>query len=773
MRTTTIRLITATLGLLVAGMPSLAAAQISRDGETAFLTMSHGTLYGNDVAYDPVNDVYLVVGAYGGVYGTFVSGNGTQLGGVFAIHPGGSPFAHHARVLYSPHLTNGTSDGGGFLVTWHMDSLGPAINAVHARPVAYGVGPTGPELVLSALPTQWTMGAEIAYSETSRRFLVVWALVNQGGVEGRFVDVATGSGLPSLGPAVIPVAPGGGSTGSMNPGVAWDSQNDQFAISYTGYGGGAAFAGFVRLRANGAEVEGRATFGHTDGTYMSDVAFNPATGNFVMAWTTAQGTNRAEFSAASDLIGAGFVAGDLYGQASMGLAFDPVSGTFLTVGQSTDSLEVKARELDSDGSPLGVTIAVNPGATVGSFFPKVVGRSNARQFGVSFMQFGQPYESLNFQRIATASTGSGGGGGGTPTPPPCTPPTVSPLSGSFAGAGGQMTITVGGTCTWSASASAGWIAITSGASGSGEGSVFVSIAPNATSSGRSGSVTIGGQTVSIVQDRMRAAVHDLSGDGLSDIIWHNQSNGRIAVWTLNGWTVTSTYHLNGGASVDLNWKLNGTGDLDGDGFADLIWRHTDGRLAVWFMDPGGVVSTQSLRVAADPNAPPVDAFQPDAAWQIRGVGDLNGDGRADLVWQNDADGSVAAWFMNGRDIVDFQSLSIPTAALAWKIAGVGDINRDGRADIVWQRDTDGRLAAWLMNGSQVIHTALLSHYSADTAWKVRGVGDVNGDGFADLLWQRTTGEVGVWYLNNLTVTHWYSLSVPHVADLGWLIVGPG
>jgi hypothetical protein len=36
--------------------------------------------------------------------------------------------------------------------------------------------------------------------------------------------------------------------------------------------------------------------------------------------------------------------------------------------------------------------------------------------------------------------------------------------------------------------------------------------------------------------------------------------------------------------VSSAWQIEGIGDFNGDGKSDILWRHTDGTLAIWFMD---------------------------------------------------------------------------------------------------------------------------------------------------------------------------------------------
>ncbi len=60
----------------------------------------------------------------------------------------------------------------------------------------------------------------------------------------------------------------------------------------------------------------------------------------------------------------------------------------------------------------------------------------------------------------------------------------------------------------------------------------------------------------------------------------------------------------------------------------------------------------------------------------------------------------------------------------------------------------------------------------DTNWRIAGVGDFDKDGNPDLLWQNTTtGDIYVWYLNGATfVRDQYIQTIP---DTNWHIVGAG
>ena len=79
--------------------------------------------------------------------------------------------------------------------------------------------------------------------------------------------------------------------------------------------------------------------------------------------------------------------------------------------------------------------------------------------------------------------------------------TIAPVSTSVGASGGQgsVTVTLPSICPWTASSAVSWITITSGTSGTGNGSVGYTVAANTATSPRSGNLTIGGQTFSVSQ----------------------------------------------------------------------------------------------------------------------------------------------------------------------------------------------------------------------------------------------------------------------------------
>jgi uncharacterized protein YkwD len=240
--------------------------------------------------------------------------------------------------------------------------------------------------------------------------------------------------------------------------------------------------------------------------------------------------------------------------------------------------------------------------------------------------------------------------------------------------------------------------------------------------------------------------NDFDGDNKSDILWRN-TDGSVALWQINTSTVTPS-------SVGLltsDWKIAGVGDFNGDRKSDMLIVNTNGAVVTWQMNGSTVTKTSTI-----------GAITPD--WKIAGTGDFNGDGQSDILFQN-TNGTIAQWQMNGATVATAAIVGTPSPD--WKVAGTGDFNGDGKSDVLLQ-NTNGTIALWQMNGATVAVASVIGTTTTD--WKIAGIGDFNGDGNADILWRNTNGSVAQWQMNGGNVS---STSVIGSATADWKIAGTG
>lgn len=201
---------------------------------------------------------------------------------------------------------------------------------------------------------------------------------------------------------------------------------------------------------------------------------------------------------------------------------------------------------------------------------------------------------------------------------------------------------------------------------------------------------------------------DFNSDGQEDLLWHNPTAGQVVVWYMGSGNLERSA-LVGYEVTDSRWEIEGVGDFNQDGKDDILWRHYgSGQIFTWEMDgTGNVQQGRFLGTAV-----------PDLNWRIEGIGDFNGDGTEDLLWRHYASGQNVAFHLNNQGDVTSSSLVGPVVSdLNWKIEGVGDFNGDGETDVLLRHYLSGQNLAWLMNNSTVIDAQLMGSTVADTQWQ--------------------------------------------------------
>ena len=126
---------------------------------------------------------------------------------------------------------------------------------------------------------------------------------------------------------------------------------------------------------------------------------------------------------------------------------------------------------------------------------------------------------------------------------------------------------------------------------------------------------------------------DIDGDGYEDLLSSAENRAYMYYGSAEGPTVESEQRIEAQGEDSPNTfaeVVTGVGDLDGDGFQDIgiqcLWIGTRSATCLYFGSAGGV-ELSSERIIESPVAPLGENF----GWGLAGVGDVNGDGRSDFL----------------------------------------------------------------------------------------------------------------------------------------------
>jgi histidinol dehydrogenase len=254
---------------------------------------------------------------------------------------------------------------------------------------------------------------------------------------------------------------------------------------------------------------------------------------------------------------------------------------------------------------------------------------------------------------------------------------------------------------------------------------------------------------------------DFNGDGHPDLIWQDPLSGWAQVWYLGG-SQGVTFTAAANLTAQNAWRIVGLGDFNGDGNPDVVWQDpATGAAQIWLMGgPGGNVFQSAVTLSIG------------NSFRIMSVADFNKDGIPDVIWQDQTSGWAQIWFMGGPQGTALTAAVNLTLQNTWRIAGTGDFNGDGVPDVVWQDPVTGGVQIWYLGGPQgnVVQSAV--NLVSSSASKVAAIADFNGDGHPDVVWQdRVTGAAQVWFLTGaqgITTSGTATMTTGNA----WRIMGP-
>jgi|GEM_PF-842518 len=281
------------------------------------------------------------------------------------------------------------------------------------------------------------------------------------------------------------------------------------------------------------------------------------------------------------------------------------------------------------------------------------------------------------------------------------------------------------------------------------------------------------------QDAYPRFMADVNGDGRSDLVACGLNTVLVALGQADG-TLGAAIAASSDISYTAGWTSNNTfprtaDDVNGDGRADLVGFASDG-VYVSLGQPNGTFGTKFKAIAS---------FDTGSGWSSqdlvpRFLGDVNGDGRADIIGVGTAEIRVALGQANGTFGAAFTATTQFALGGAWSSQNrdprmAGDVNGDGRDDLVGFGEDGVWVALGQGNGTFATaykasdnfgYTFAAGNWTSFNSYP-RLLADVNGDGRADILAYGDGAVYASLAQQDGTFTGYQGWLTPFVVGQGW------
>lgn len=202
--------------------------------------------------------------------------------------------------------------------------------------------------------------------------------------------------------------------------------------------------------------------------------------------------------------------------------------------------------------------------------------------------------------------------------------------------------------------------------------------------------------------------NDFDGNGTSDLIWYNIYKSQLGFWMMSARVPGAE---GGGVervgsrviNITPGYFVGAVGDLDGDGYADLVFTSDNNDLWLWTNSRQGAFVSRRI-------------YDYPREWRLIGAGDVNGDGRDDLLWTNPNECLFAYWLMRGGERIGSKVISVDCG---YYPGGIGYYTPSNRISILWM-NLDDDLYIWDSTGADFRSYHLSPYIDLHHAWTIGG-----------------------------------------------------